>query len=325
MKNNLQLCVYLSHIDHVLNLNETLRTINRPNSELFEILDENVKTNQSSLNKLEKFFYQGQKLNLKDDVERIYFGQETCENLIPTIKEVQAALDFCAKEELPFTLVTPYVGPDKIDELAAIFEFLTEKDETVEVVVNDFGTLQLLTSKYKTLEPSLGRLMIKLKRDPRFSLSGYDIAKSEIGNLKKVEQNQLDAIQESSLDFPIYQQLLKGMNVQRLGVDSVPQGINPKAIKKWAFPVDLYWPWVYITSGRNCSVAAYTQPGKSFHPTEDSCELQCRQFEFKFTSDKKMLPSLQRGNAVWMNAESLYERLFQTGFSRLIYEPYIPV
>jgi hypothetical protein len=320
MKNNLELCVYLSDINHLLNLDDTLRIIKKPNPEVIEILDENVKANQSSLTKLEKFFYQGQKLNIKDDIERVYFGQETCENLIPTIDEVQSALDYCKKEEIELTFVTPYVGPKKIEDLKKIFEYLSSKGETNEVVVNDFGTLHLVTSQYKNLKPSLGRLLIKMKRDPRFSLSGYDIEKSELKNFKKVEKNQSDALQESSLDFPVYQQLLKDLNVQRLGVDSVPQGINPKAIKKWGFPVDLYWPWVYITSGRNCSVAAYTQPGKSY-----PCEFQCKLFEFKFASDKKMLPSVQRGNAVWMNAESLYEGLFQTGFSRLIYQPYIPV
>ncbi len=325
MKNNLQLCIFLSNADHVLNLNETLRIIQKPNPELYEILDENTKANQSSLSKLNKFFYQGQNLNLKDDVERIYFGQETCEQLIPALKDVQETFQYSVKEEIGFTLVTPYVGPDRIDELKKLFDFLAAQEEAVEVVVNDYGVLHMLTTQYKTLKPSLGRLLIKLKRDPRFSLSGYDIAKSGLNNLKKVGQNQLDAMQEASLDFPEYQQLLKNLKIERLGVDSVPQGLNPKAIKRWGFPVDLYWPWVYITSGRNCSVAAYTQPGKSFHPTEDPCAFQCKVYEFKFTSDKKMLPSLQRGNAVWMNAETLYSELFQTGFSRLVYQPYIPL
>jgi hypothetical protein len=325
MKKNLELCVYISDINHLINLNETFRPISKPNPELYELLDINLKANISSIPKLSEYFHQNQSINLKDDVERVYFGQETCENLIPTLKDVTEAFEYCRKQDLKFTYVTPYIGPKAGQQLESIFEFLNNQDEESEIVVNDFGVLQLLFTKYQNLIPTLGRLLIKLKRDPRFSLSGYDIAQSELSNSKKVEKNQAEALHSSSMDIPVYQQLLKDKGVKRIGIDTLPQGVDSKVIKRWGFPVDLYWPWVYITSGRNCTVAAYTQPGKTFHPTDEMCRFQCKQIQLSFTSDKRMLASIQKGNAVWMNCESLYKDFFDAGFDRLIYQPYIPI
>jgi hypothetical protein len=191
--------------------------------------------------------------------------------------------------------------------------------------VNDYGVLHLIDTEYKNLTPIMGRLLNKMKRDPRFSISGYDIANIEIKNLKRVEENQKEAIKASAFELPAYQEFLKGKGVIRVGTDTLSQQLDAKTIKKWGFPVDLYWPWTYITSSRSCAIAAYTQPGKDSHPTDEPCKFQCRTYDFAFRSDKKMLPTIFRGNAVWMSTRSLYEEYFKQGFSRLVYEPYIPV
>ena len=325
MRKGFELYIFLSEVEHVLNLNETLEIINKPSSEIYELIDLNHKTNQTSLTTIKNYMYKDLGLNYYDHIEGIYYGQETCENLIPTVGQIQKVYEFCNTNEYRFTFVTPYVAPKGIVKLSGCLEYLNGLSENIEVVVNDYGVLQLIVTRYKNLIPVLGRLLTKLKRDPRFTISGYDIASSEIKKLKTVEKNQQKVLQTASLDIKVYQDLLKEKGIARVGIDSVSQGLIKAVIKKWDFPVDLYWPWTYSTSGRNCAIAAHTQPGKSFHPTDEPCHFQCKEFDFALTSDKRMFKTLQRGNAVWINSESLWSDVLSSGFERLIYQPYIPV
>ncbi len=325
MKNQFSLYIYLSRIEHIINLEDTLKIISKPEPEYVEILDESLLMNQLALTTLNDYMYKYLGLNYIDNIDGIYFGQETCENLIPTLKHVQQAVEFCQNNEYQFTLVTPYVGPKGMERLKKLFEYLNQETSDTEVLVNDFGVLHLINTEYQNLKPVLGRLLIKMKRDPRFSISGFDIANIEIPNLKRVEKNQAEALQAAALELPVFQDFLKGKGVERVAIDVLTQGLDPKILKKWGFPVDFYWPWTYITSSRSCVIAAYTQPGKESHPTDEPCKFQCRKYEFNFRSDKKMLQTVFRGNAVWMCTRSLYEQYFKIASGRLIYEPYIPV
>lgn len=325
MKNQFDLYIYLSRIEYVLNLEETLKIIPKPGPEFVEILDENLMMNQLSLTTLSDFMYKFYGINYNDGIEGIYFGQETCENLIPTLKHVQQAVEFCQNKKYQFTLVTPYVSTKGIDRLKKLFDYLNQETSDTEVLVNDFGVLHLISTEYPNLKPVLGRLLIKMKRDPRFSLTGFDIANVDIPNLKKVEKNQAGALQASTLELQAYQDFLKEKGIERVAIDVLTQELDPKILKKWGFPVDFYWPWSYITSSRSCAIAAYTQPGKESHPTDEPCKYQCRKYEFNFRSDKKMFQTVFRGNAVWMATRTLYEKYFKMASGRLIYEPYIPV
>lgn len=320
----MQLCVYISHVKHIENFEDCLRIIPKPPHEYVEILDSDLKVNQTSLSKLKKYFEVELGINYVDYVERVYFGIETCEFLVPSVKDVETAYQFCMEQKLGFTLVTPYTGPKSIKKLREIFDYLSDK-EGVEVVVNDFGVLQILITEYKSLKPIIGRLLIKIKRDPRFSVTGYDIANSTIKNKGKVEKNQSYALQNSSFENELFQQFLVQNGVSRLTLDSIPQGVSKKILKNWKLPVDLMWPWTYVTSGRNCAIAAHTDPSRSFNLPDKPCGKQCRLYEFHFESDKQMLFTVQRGNAVWMNTELGYNDYFKSGFERLIYLPYIPV
>jgi hypothetical protein len=327
MKNPMDLCVHITQKEQLANLNEVMKIIPPPKDpDIYKILDDNAKVNQLSLIKLRDYYYNNFRKEYTTSIERIYFGTETCEYLIPGLEEVKEVYSNSIKE-YEFTFVTPYVGERGIEKLISIFNFLNSQDnDEIEIVVNDFGVLQLLNTKFINLIPALGRLLIKFKRDPRFSVSGYCAKADNIKNINRVIRNQNEIIRDNSLSVKQYQEFLKKKGVKRIGIDAVPQGVNLSGGKKtWGFPVDLYWPWTYITSNRNCSIAAYTQLGKSFHPTEESCLKQCKLYEFAFSSDKEMFSSVQRGNAIWMSSVSIDKDYFKKGFDRLIFQPYIPI
>lgn len=324
MKNNIEYCIYVSELAYLKNLEETLKIIPNPGRDFMEILDTNQKTNQFSLVKLKDTLYKKEGIYFADYFSRVYYGNEICEVLIPTLTEVEQAVAICHEKELAFTLVTPYVAYKGVEKLEKLFEFLNTI-ENVEIVVNDFGVMNILSEKYKNLKLVLGRLLVKMKRDPRFSVSGYERSEKKLANPAKIEKNQEKALTSSGLEIESYQNLLKQIGITRVGIDSIPTVPEKSVMKKWNFPVDVYWPWTYITSGRSCAIAAHTQPGKMFHPTEEPCYRQCKIYEFNFESDKAMLQTVQRGKAVWMNTLGLLEDYYNLSPSRFIYQPYIPV
>lgn len=320
----MELCIFISNLSHLENFNETLRNIEKPAPEYLELMTSEMKINQKALAKLNKHYDLKLGMYYLDYIERIYFGTETCEHLLPSLDEVRKAYQISHEKEYGFTFVSPYGGPKLMNKIKPVFDFLSDKQD-VEVVVNDYGVLHILISEYQMLKPVIGRLLNKMKRDPRFSVSGYDIAQANLKNKAKVEKNQIGALQNSSYENELLQNLLKNRGISRIGVDSVPQGFNKKALKKWKFPLDLYWPWTYITSGRSCAVAAYTDSSMEFHINEKLCQKQCKLYGFTFDSDKKMKPTLQRGNAIWMSSADDAEQSFNMGFERLVFIPYIPV
>jgi hypothetical protein len=65
-------------------------------------------------------------------------------------------------------LVTPYVGNVMMKYLEESLDYLNNLSikNPIEVVVNDFGVLNLLHKKYTNLKPNFGRLIHKLLKTP---------------------------------------------------------------------------------------------------------------------------------------------------------------
>lgn len=321
-------CVFVSDIDNALNIDEALTQIPKPSKEVLSMLGLNEKVNQTSLQKIKDYFQKKSMIDYRLAYTRVYFGNETCDKLIPSKTDLEKVLKYFETKGIPLTYVTPYSGPEGLGKIDENLQFLNSKGE-FEVVLNDWGVLQLIDKKYPNLTPILGRLMIKVKRDPRFSQSEYSVNSHLLNKVEKVAHKQEETVINSSLDNPEYSKFLEDKHIDRVSMEAVPYGEdeikNQFKKNKWGLPVDLYWPWTYITSGRNCQVAAHTQPAGKIHPAGKNCYFQCKQFELTFQSDKEMLDSVQRGNALWMNSEKLFESYINLGFDRLVYQPYIPI
>ena len=67
---------------------------------------------------------------------RIYFGAEFCESLIPQKNEIIKISEYSSNREVGLTLVTPWCTNKGINLLKRIFPLLPKKTE---VVFNDWG------------------------------------------------------------------------------------------------------------------------------------------------------------------------------------------
>ena len=103
------------------------------------------------------------------EYSRLYFGNEFCQNLLPSEAAVEKALSEIKDRGLDFTLVTPYVTDSGLSRIQRLLALVSRSLESYEVVVNDLGVLRWINREFGADRPGLllGRCQTKLKRAPR--------------------------------------------------------------------------------------------------------------------------------------------------------------
>ncbi|MDA8442681.1 MAG: hypothetical protein M0Z55_09955 [Peptococcaceae bacterium] len=262
----------------------------------------------------EEVYSKGIEMEGKIEFTRLYFGQEFCERLLPTTAELSSAFMAANQQQLEFSLVTPYVTEQGLQQVAELLCCLAQLKQDCEVVVNDWGVLHLLHSKHPQLKPVLGRMLNKVWRDPRI-----------LRNLP----TDLRLFQTCSLSGKPMQALLCRYGVQRVEIDYPPQGLDPE-LDKWGFSISLYLPFGCITTGRMCLLGAWGLPrGEKFKTTNATCSKACRSGHLELTDasgqigegDEWMI--VQWGNSVFYHLEgdqlgAALTRTRQLGVERII-------
>jgi hypothetical protein len=97
-----------------------------------------------------------------DSSQRLYIGDEFCERRLPTPALLAKAAGWAAENGRKLTLVTPNLTDNGIDRLPELLDILADKEGCeFEVVVNDWGGLSLVNSRYKgRFRLILGRLLM---------------------------------------------------------------------------------------------------------------------------------------------------------------------
>jgi len=303
-----EICVMLSDISDIRNLESVLSPLPVLKArKTVPFMPQEYITHEVSLRLLKRL--------LGDDVlnrtKRIYFGHETCARAFPA-GDIAEAVSIVFSEGKDISLVVPYVGERDIKKIFPAIEKFAELNPNGEIIVNDFGIINFILEKNIPVKIVLGRLLSRTKRDPRFG-------KNVIKNAEKVVKKSASEISETGYSFAPFIEFLKNLSISRAGIDALPQGISLPEEKGMEF--DVYWPWVYVTSGRACQLLGVEDPRKGKYPLEAPCRMMCKQFEME-PQNKGAYYSVQKGNAVWM--EVMEPGKIKGGFSRFIYEPNIP-
>ncbi|CAA7600316.1 Hypothetical protein DEACI_0969 [Acididesulfobacillus acetoxydans] len=251
---------------------------------------------------------------------RLYFGQEFCEKALPAAGELEEVLAAAHAAGLAFTLVTPYVTETALARSEELLERLVRLAPRAEVVVNDWGLLYLLSRKFPTLVPVLGRLMNKILRDPR--LSGYRLGKGEVST----------PFQMSYLAGPAMQTLLEEFKVRRIELDYPPQGLDPH-LPDWGYRSSLYVPLAVITTGRICLMNAWgMEKEEKFKTSRQACDRKCRFYWLEMSDPSGQVRKsrdwriVQKGNTVfYLQREDFLakglEEAARTGVNRIVFQP----
>ena len=120
--------------------------------------------------------------------DRLYIGNAFCPHLAPTEEELFALMDKACRESFAVTLVFPFLLEENLSETQARLQHLArwceQKNKTIEIVVNDWGTAHL-AAQLPVFSLCLGVLLNKRKKDPRMAY--------KLGDSTLFEQNSVHA------------------------------------------------------------------------------------------------------------------------------------
>jgi len=217
---------------------------------------------------------------------RLYFGNEFCEQLIPSITELQRVLDFVGENSLDFTLVSPYATEKDLGRLEVLFREVARRQPGSEVVFNDYGVLRVLNSRYGELEPVMGRLLHKMKRGPRLMTV-----------ISKLPPSTVEYFRGSNLAVPILGEFLNQNGVKRVELDNLLQGFD--------FSLDnnlkgsLYYPYAYITTTRFCLSGSCDMPEKEEIIAIIPCKRESQRYTFYLRNEIMPVILIRKGKPVF--------------------------
>jgi hypothetical protein len=252
--------------------------------------------------------------------QRIYYGAEFCEHLIPRPDRLRRVLA-AAREEtpLPVSLLTHYVTDRGLEKLRPLLAAAEECGEGTEVVVNDWGVLRMARREFPGLRLVLGRLMNKMMRDPRVA-PFYADGPAE----------GLKALSQSSATLPIYRRFLVEMGVGRIELDALYQGIDLE-LGATGLQGTLYLPFGYVASGRICLSGSLHLPKEDKFRFDLGCRHECQDYTVELKNSRspyqesRELALYQRGNTVFYPQEGKYldqalQSLDRIGIDRVVVE-----
>lgn len=228
---------------------------------------------------------------------RIYFGNEFCTHLFPSVKQLENVRSFARRNDVSFTLVTP---PFFDGSLPRLVELLERIAPGTEVVFNDWGLFRHIVER--KLVPVHGRLLCSVKKDPRIDPA----------------MDFQEYFRSSNLIGP-YQDYLLAKGITRVELDNVRQGYTLDL--KSAVSASLYYPFVQCTVTRKCIFYNLLEDNNKFK-ISDSCPVRCFNKSLKLFVDGSAVNVV--GNAQYYVNDSRPEDPARWNVDRTVYMPRFP-
>ncbi len=230
---------------------------------LGEIID--YKTNVLALEFLKEYF---DGIPFTQNINGIYFGSETCENLLPNVSELQEVYEYCKANHINLALMTPPII-NNMEFIEPLLDFIAQKD--MELIVNDFGVFELVREMRLTNSVILGRLLLKRQKNP----------------LMKLYEPSLDDARFHTTELSIneFGEFLKSFGISRGSVDG-NYDFERETLEEKAFYKDYYFPYTYLSMMSRCNLC-------------DVCERQCQSVNIHYNSYNKNKAIIQRTNGIY--------------------------
>ncbi len=250
--------------------------------------------------------------HLTERHERLYFGAEFCQHMLPTRDELRRVRAEARERQLGFTLVTPMLTSSGFAAVAKLCEELGRDGEPYEVVVNDLGLLRWCAERAQENRPALclGRLLTKLKRGPRI-----------LGAQGNLTQDAWRHFRTPGPDRSAFGAYLRRRGVVRIELCNVVQGLERGGE---ALPASLYHPWVYVSTGRYCQFCETSDPERALRALP-RCQRECLPYRLRMEHPGMPVPLTVRGSTTFFENSALPERPELLGVDRLVELPEPPV
>lgn len=263
----------------------------------------------------------------KGRYQRIYWGVEFCQNLIPSTQDTDKVLRFVKRNNLGFTLVTPLVTERGLKKITKILFLLKRKRINCEVVINDWGILGWLNENFNDyFELALGRLLGRQQRYPEITKTlekqSPFAVKSDSGNLviyihRLPDKRYRRGIKSSYINSPLAQQFLSKLGIKRVEFNNLIQGIDLTGIK---FKKSIYTPFINISTTRFCPMDKKYQELYRINV----CHKECQNYYDRLSMSWSPVLRYKKGNTVFYRNPVDENRAAAMGIDRIVFQPELP-
>lgn len=239
-----------------------------------------------------------------DDYDRLYFGHEFCQRLMPGADTVRKAYDYANSNDIDFTLVTPFVTNAGLRLVREVVNDIAEyvEGKPFEIVVNDWGVLHWVHKNHPEISLVLGRLLVKQKRGPRL-----------LNITRQLPPAAVEHFQRSNVDVPHVQEFLEKKGVGRVELDNLLQGIHRVS----GLPASLYYPYGYISTTRLCLLTNGDKPDKNLRSL-GICHQECQMYDILLKHTDMPVPITLKGNTQFFRNEKMPEDLARLNVTRIV-------
>tara|TARA_B110000211_G_C14093461_1_gene561066 strand:- start:21779 stop:22729 length:951 start_codon:yes stop_codon:yes gene_type:complete len=224
----------------------------------------------------------------------IYFGGEFCDRLLPDKKIMARVIALVHGKGLQLSLLTPLLSDHALARLKQVFSILPDH---VEVIVNDWGTLNLLKRDFPKLVPVIGRQLCKMIKDPR------------------LPSEQWTQLYPHGVQSGPFHQLLARFDIQRLEMD-VPPFVKLRDFASDEKAVSVHLPYGFSVKGRMCKIGAMSiDTHRKFGPGH-GCNKECLTYSSKVQrncSSQAENQATQQGQTVNVQTAQPDLKTFQQG------------
>jgi len=269
---------------------------------------DNLKCSYEILKHQEKLFFD--KRALKHNVKGIYFGNTQCEHLLSSFIEVVEAQKICKSKHYNFVLALPALSQSKLEALKEILDFL-DKSHT-EIVVNDFGALELVLS-YSNLKAILGINFSKVIKNAFIdTIKIDDISESVLANQKEL-------LSHCEFEQEAVRRFYKDLGVSRFSIENYQINLDFLRDSPKIF-CDFYYPNITISSSKACDIAGLFED-KSRYFVQENCNKYCHQISLEF-AHSQTLRLYQRYNTIYKTNTKIEieDILYKEAKNRFVWE-----
>jgi collagenase-like PrtC family protease len=249
---------------------------------------------------------------------RIYFGNEFCENKLPNLPETQEIVKFCDENSLGFSLLLPPMSSQGFKKVIDIINGL-KIEAPFEIICNSWGAIDAFKG-VSGAEIVLGRLLNKVKHDPfiannmeaiiKLYKERYDYPLADDDEIKRY-------LCQSNVNNKYFDALLNENDIMRVETDIPYQILNENHKKS-----TLYYPIQFVTMGRYCfwSGIDVAEKKQKFKPNSD-CKQFCNLYFSKIKSFDNEIKLFSNGNTVF--SKQTYD--YYGEFDRYVLEDTLPI
>lgn len=242
------------------------------------------------------------------EVSRIYIGNEFCHNLFPKEDLLVRLIEKAHKESLNVTLCFTYMRERYIEKsknlIERVYDLCKSYDMKIEIVINDWGMLSFLENKEDYFSISLGVLLNKRKKDPRYIYkSGYK------------ENKGLMA--QNSLNSSMFREFLSNLNISRYEYETC--GYDIEIAKENS---SLHLPFYVTNTSQYCTLNAVCKRGsRGKQQLVKCCKKYCSDYVFMYPKHLKMVGrynSLFSFDDTLLRDEEKLKRYTDRGVDRIV-------